>query len=282
MQLVPVASPSLADPDTALRSIQAKGRYIFEAPEFAAMTGRDPNRVATKAALARLSKTGRITSLVRHPSTWLIVPAEHQHYGAPPVTWWIDDFIRPTDPHYYVALLSAARHWGSSHYAQQITQVMVARARRPIEVGRLRVVFTHKTALARTPTVTVTTSVAPYRVSTPEATLLDLIRHCKNVGGLEAIARVAKDFDSAISVNGLRQALDGLGQAAAAQRLGFVLDALGSRLVGTVDAWLTGRNYRREQLEPGEVFPDDEPLSYHPRWRIAYSAGQLALIREFA
>jgi len=281
MQLAPIASASLVDPDAALRSIQAKGRYVFEASEFAALTGRDPNSVATKAALARLSKTGRITSLVRHPSTWLIVPAEHQHYGAPPVTWWIDDFLRHTDPHHYVALLSAARHWGSAHYAQQTTQVMVARARRPIEVGRLRVVFTYKAALAKTPTVTVTSSVAPYRVSTPEATLLDLIRHCKYIGGLEAIARIAKDFVPAMSGVGLRKALDGLGQAAAAQRLGFILEALGSRLAGTVDAWLTGRNYRREQLEPGETLVD-EPLNYHPKWRIAYFAPQLDLVRELA
>lgn len=280
MQHVPT-SAALAGPEAALRFIQAKGRYVFKASEFAILTGRDPGGSATKAALTRLSKTGRVVSLVRHPSTWLIVPPEQEHYGAPPVTWWIDDFLHPTEPNYYVALLSAARHWGSAHYAQQITQVMVARARRPLEVGRLRVVFTHKVALAKTPTVTVTNSVAPYRVSTPEATLLDLIRHHKDVGGLEAVARIAKDLVPAMSGAGLRKALDGLGQATAAQRLGFVLDALGARLAGTVHTWLKGRSFRREELEPNEA-PANEPLSYHPKWRIAHSVRQLDLLRELA
>lgn len=277
----PPAASSRKDSESALRSLQSKGRYLFRAEEFAKLTGRRPQSVAVKSALARLSKSGRVASLVRRPPTWLIVPPEQEHYGAPPVTWWLDDFLRPSEPNYYVALLSAARHWGSAHYAQQVTQVMVSRQRRPLEVGRLRVVFTHKTAAARTPTVTATNSVSPYTVSTREATLLDLIRHHKDVGGLEAIVRVAKDFASALTAEGLVEALDALAKPAAGQRLGFLLSVLRPKLTRPIAKWLQGRVIRREALEPTEVAESRSTL-YSAEWQIEYTKRQIELIKELA
>lgn len=276
----PVA-PLREDADGVLRSLQAKGRYLFRAEEFARLTGREPQSVAVKSALARLSKSGKVASLVRRPPTWLIVPPEQEHYGAPPVTWWLDDFLRPTEPSYYVALLSAARHWGSAHYAQQVTQVMVARQRRPLDVGRLRIVFTHKTAAARTPTVIASNSVAPYKVSTREATLLDLIRHHKDVGGLEAIVRVAKDFAPELTADGLVDALDALAKPAAGQRLGFLLSILRPKLAGPVAKWLRGRVFRRGALEPTETTEGHSTL-YSAEWRIEYTERQSELIKELA
>jgi len=70
-------------------------------------------------ALQRLSRGGHIVLAQKKPATWLIVPPEQAHYGAPPVDWWLDDLLREQEPHYYLALLSAARFWGSAHYAYQ-------------------------------------------------------------------------------------------------------------------------------------------------------------------
>jgi predicted transcriptional regulator of viral defense system len=237
--------------------------------------------VAVKSALARLSKSGKVASLVRRPPTWLIVPPEQEHYGAPPVTWWLDDFLHPAEPGYYVALLSAARHWGSAHYAQQLTHVMVSRQRRPLDIGRQRIVFTHKTAAARTPTVIAHNSVAPYKVSTREATLLDLIRHHKDVGGLEAIVRVAKDFAPALTADGLVEALDAQAKPAAGQRLGFLLGILRPKLAGPVAKWLRGRVTRREALEPTEA-DEGRSVLYSADWRIEYTERQLELIKELS
>ncbi len=281
---MPATLPSesaLNGAEGALRSIQTKGRYLFRTEEFARLTGREPKSQAVKSALARLSKSGRIASLARRPSTWLIVPPEHEHYGAPPVTWWLADFLTPTEPAYYLALLSAARHWGSAHYAHQATQVMLSRQRRPLEVGRLQLVFTHKTAVECTPTVVATNSVAPFRVSTREATLLDLIRHHKEVGGLEAIARIAKDFVPLLTPAGLVEALDALDKPAAAQRLGFILGALRPKTAIPVSKWLRSRVFRREALEPAEA-PDGHTTLYSPEWRIEYTERQAELLKELA
>jgi hypothetical protein len=129
------------DSDSALRELQSHSRYYFGTVEFAKLTGREPGSSSTKSALARLSQSGKIVSVSRQPSGWVIVPPEHSHYGAPPVGWWLHDCLRQFEPHYYLALLSAARHWGSSHYALQDTQVMLSAPRQPLSIGKIRVTF---------------------------------------------------------------------------------------------------------------------------------------------
>lgn len=272
---------ALLDSDGVLWSLQSQGCYLFRASEFAALTGREPKGPAVKSALSRLSRSNKIVSLVKRPPTWLIVPPEQAAYGAPPVTWWLDDFLRQDEPGYYLALLSAARYWGSAHYALQTTQVMVSRKRAPLKVGRLSIDFTFKAAAAQTPTAQATGGVAGYRVSTREATLLDLMRHSKDVGGLEAVVRVAKDFTSAMSEDGLNDALTAMAQTAVAQRVGFVLSHLSKKRHKPVERWLANRRTRREALE-GNAADGDGPMLFSPEWRIEYTPRQLELIKELA
>ena len=61
----------------ALRRIQSQARYLFYPDEFAMLTGREPQSVAIKSALMRLSRQGLITLAVKRPAALLIVPAEH-------------------------------------------------------------------------------------------------------------------------------------------------------------------------------------------------------------
>jgi predicted transcriptional regulator of viral defense system len=209
------------------------------------------------------------------------VPPEQAAYGAPPVTWWLDDFLRQTEPGYYVALLSAARYWGSAHYALQTTQVMVSKKRAQLRVGRLTLDFTVKTEAAQTPTTQAQGGAAAYRVSTREATLLDLMRHGKQVGGLETVVRVAKDFVPAMTDEGLNDALSAMAQTAVAQRVGFVLSQLAKKRHHAVERWLANRRTRREPLERA-IAEDGEPVLFSPEWSIEYTPRQLELIKELA
>jgi len=202
-----VAGDPHRDGIAALRQIRSQARYLFRADEFAELTGRSLDGPALKSALGRYSELGLVASVSKRSSTRLIVPPEHQHYGAPPVEWWLDDYLRVSEPHCYLALLSAARHWGSAHYALQTTQVMVSHLRRPQAVGWLRLDFTFKRNLAKPPQPT-STPPSLARISTREATLLDLLRHQAQIGGIEAVARIAKDFSPSLDARGLSQALD--------------------------------------------------------------------------
>ena len=287
----PSSSTSRRDPprhgealtaEGALRAIQSGSRYFFETDEFARLVGRDTNSPAVKKALHRLAKRGLIVLATKRPAGWLIVPAEQAHYGAPPVTWWLDDCIKRTEPHYYVALLSAARHWGSAHYAVQDTQVMVSRPRLPLTPGHLKVAFFSKRALARTPTVMVTSGVAPWRVSTRESTLLDLIRHQSSIGGIESVARIARDLAPGIELRGLTQSLDALGQVPVAQRLGYVFDRLGlKKLVRPVSVWLESRRTMLQPLEL-QVTAGEGGLAVDECWNVRYDTQRLHLFEDLA
>src|SRR3546814_11426873 len=83
-----------------------------------------------------------------------------------------------------------AAHWGASHQAAQITQVMTSSPRAAITLGRLKIVFLRKRALTATPQLTVTGGQAPFQVSTPEATALDLVRYMKQSGGLSRVVQI--------------------------------------------------------------------------------------------
>lgn len=264
----------------ALRALQAQGQYLFRAAKFAELSARSEQAQATRLALSRLARSGVVASVTKHPPTWLIVPAEHQHFGAPPVTWWLDDLLRESDPGYYLALLSAARHWGSAHYAPQFTQVMVGRTRRPLMVGRLKIEFTRKREVELTPVEVITRgTVAPFRVSTREATLLDLLRHQSEVGGLEAVARISRDFAPALTEAGLIGALNALDQTAVAQRLGFILQCLRVPLGRTVAKWLEPRRLQRQPLEPATMNRTGALLE-SKEWGVTFTKHQSVLLQE--
>lgn len=268
--------------EAALRAIQTGARYFFETKDFAQFVGRGPDSPAVKKAVHRLVKQGLIVLATKRPAGWLIVPAEQAHYGAPPVTWWVDDCLKRIEPHYYVALLSAARHWGSAHYAIQDTQVMASKPRLALTPGRLKVEFFSKRAIAKTPTVVVTSGVAPWRVSTREATLLDLIRHQPDIGGIESVIRIARDLAPKIELSGLTQSLTAMGQVPVAQRLGFIVERLGMKKPAQrVADWLESHRTVTHPLEL-QVSMDESSLTLDERWKIRYDARRLNLFEEIA
>lgn len=267
-------------PKAALRAIQSQARYLFEPTEFGQLVGRDGGSMMVKKALYRLTLQGLITLVSRRPTSYLIVPAEQMHYGAPPITWWIDDYLKRTEPHYYIALLSAARYWGSAHYAIQEAQVMVSRPRTTATPGKLTVTFFTKRKISGTPAVVVGAGVAPWRVSTRAATLLDLIRHQADVGGIESIARVAKDFSSHLDMRDIELALEAMNQIPVAQRLGFIFDHLNLALPAQkIGGWLRSRRISLQPLVLGDR-EDDHPLQVNAKWGIRYDPRLLDLLSE--
>jgi predicted transcriptional regulator of viral defense system len=266
--------------DAALNQLQARAQYYFRPAEFARLTERRPDSASVTMALHRLAKRGRIVAVTRRPSGYLIIPPEHASFGAPPFSWWIDDCMKQVDPHYYVGLLTAAQHWGSAHYARQDVQVLTSRVRPPLTPGRLKITFVEKRGLEVTPTVEVSTGVAPWRVSTRASTVLDLLRHQDTIGGLEALVKALRDLAPSIKSPELREALDALDQRSTAQRLGFLLDRLGNRkLARVVSSWLGARSHRAPQpLELGIV--PSRRLETDNHWHVAFDPARVKLALE--
>jgi hypothetical protein len=265
--------------EAALRHLQSRARYILSLEDFARLTGRESHSASARSSLARLAARKLVAVVHQRPSLWVIVPPEHLHYGAPPVNWWLPDCMARLAPDYYSCLLSAARYWGSSHYAVQVQQVMVRKARPDIVVGRQRVTFFTKSEIEKTPVLEVASEKSKVRVSTREATLLDLMRHQVKVGGIEAIARIAWDFAPELSRNRMLTALDAMGQVTVVQRLGFLFERLGMDDQATLlSQWLAPR--RRVPRALSESLDQETEHEYDARWQIKYLNRQLDILDE--
>ena len=210
---------------------------------------------ALRQALLRQQRRGRLIRLSRGSDHWLIVPLQYAAAGAPPMEIWLDRYLGKTlGIPYYVALLSAAEIHGASPYAVMVTQVMVAERRRPITVGRHRVVFHTCARIERMPTRWHETPDGRFKVATPELTALDLVRREALVGGMARVREVLHGLWNACTPQGLSQALEALQEVPTAQRLGALLNLDGQdALASSVADWLRGRLLRVVSLEDGRA-----------------------------
>src|SRR3546814_3709915 len=85
---------------------------------------------------------------------------------------------------------------------------MTSSPRAAITLGRLKIVFLRKRALTATPQLTVTGGQAPFQVSTPEATALDLVRYMKQSGGISRVVQIIADLAPQMKVPAFKGALE--------------------------------------------------------------------------
>lgn len=229
--------------------LQQQGRYTFALSELAGAASVTP--AALRAAITRLIAKGRLRRFTPKGDFFVIVPHEHHSLGAPPVAWILDDYMRHLGMSYYVGLLSAAEWHGAAHFAVQEAQVVVSAQLRPVTLGREHVRFFVKHTAAATPVEIRTTEAGSVRVSTPEATLLDLVRYRHAAGGLGRVATIVAELGRRSNPAGLRTALDVADDPPSAQRLGYLLERLGLKsLAGAARQWISQHRHSVCALEP--------------------------------
>ena len=185
---------------------------------------------------------------------WVIVPNADATTGAPALEAWLDAYLAKTlGLDYYVGLLSAAEIHGASPHAVMVTQVMVSKARRPLQLGRHRLEFHERAHLRRMPTQWHETANGRFRVSTPELTAVELISRQQRVGGAARVLEVLRDLVTDMSMKGLVTALNATDETPTAQRLGVLLTMADRQaLADGVRSWLDGRRVRVIALSSGE------------------------------
>ena len=201
--------------------LAATGRRHFTSADARAALG--VTAPAARSALARLARRTLIASPAR--GFYVIVPPECRILGCLPP----DEFIAAQMAHeglpYYAALMTAAEYHGAAHQKPMVFQVMVDRPRRPVVCGRVRVAFHVRRNLHRVATRDRPTPGGPMPVSTPEATVVDLVGYHDRAAGLDNVATILAEIE------GLDP--DRVAEAAAtapmswAQRLGYLLDLVG-------------------------------------------------------
>jgi len=213
----------------------ALGRVTFSLDEIIEKSGLSV--IAAKNQLRRLS--GKVMRVSPRQRFFLIIGPEHRTMGAPPPIWWLQEYFDWLGRPYYLALQSAAGEFGSNPQALQVAQVMTDRPFRALEVGRVQVRFFVKSNIKQTPIQQLPQSPAPLFISTPEATVFDLVQYATRIGGIERAAETIAPLLPKLRVRELKRVLNIENAPTIAQRLGFVLEAMGAeRMADAVYDWL--------------------------------------------
>ena len=216
----------------------AAGRVTFPLTDLLKETG-----LSTTAARNQLLRLGpRVVRVARVHQFFVIVGSEQMSMGAPPVSWWLDDYFQWLGHPYYVALQSAASIYGSTPQALQVTQVMTDQPRREIIVGRQRVQFFVKRGIERTLLQPLANAYAPLQVSSPEVTAFDLVRYASRMGGLARAVETLAPLLALLRTSDMKHVLETEHEISTAQRLGYILEQAGNtKLADAIYDWLPSR-----------------------------------------
>jgi predicted transcriptional regulator of viral defense system len=207
----------------------ARGRFCFTLDDIEKLTSSSPE--AIKIALYRLQKKGEL--IMPYRGFYVILPPEHRSRGCLPPEQFIPDLMEYLGETYYVGLLSAAEYYGAAHQRPQVFQVIVAKSRRPISCGKVRVIFIFRKNAASIPTQPRNTPAGSIKIATPEATALDLIGYVKHCAGLDNVATVLTELSEKIDVKRLTEVAE-LSPIAWVQRLGYLFELIGEQEKATV------------------------------------------------
>lgn len=206
-----------------LQSLAARGRYHFTSRQARDALGVSAD--AAKVALNRLARQGLIGSPAR--GFYVVVPPEYRSLGCLPADQFIPALMERQGLSYYAGLLSAAQFYGAAHFRPQAFQVFLAKNRRPIKCGAVRVVFIARKRLEDVPVRSFNTPRGTVRVSTPEATAIDLAGYPRHTGGLDQVAMVLSELAESIDPTLLPRAA-ATAPVPWAQRLGYLLEEIGA------------------------------------------------------
>jgi predicted transcriptional regulator of viral defense system len=159
---------------------------------------------------------------------------------------------------YYAGLLTAAQYHGAAHQRPQAFQVFVDRTRRSLVCGKVKVVFMVRKRLQEVSVQHLNTPRGTLRVSTPEATALDLIGYQEQAGGLDQVATVLSELAERLRADRLPAAADAA-PVAWAQRLGYLLEHVGATEKATdLQRYVRTHAKQSTALLPGLSYEDGQ------------------------
>ena len=120
-----------------ISQLASEGRSCFSFEELKQRVNSSPE--AIKSALRRSLKKGDI--VMPHRGFYVILPPEYRSLGCRPAEQFIPELMDHLGEVYYAGLLSAAEYHGAAHHRPQIFQAVVAKPRRSIQCGMVKIDF---------------------------------------------------------------------------------------------------------------------------------------------
>lgn len=242
--------------------LQANGRLVFTTADIVQALGRSVS--AVRAQLRRLKEKGRIADPLR--GFHVVIPPQYRRLGCLPADHFIPQLMRHLGVQYYAALLTAAAYHAAAHQKSQVFQVMVARVRRGLECGGVRVEFVARKDLDGTPVIERNTPAGAIRIASPSATALELVGYPEHCGYLDNVATVLAELAESIDAEAL--ALEASRSPVAwVQRLGYLMTLVGHEDLATcLEPTLAERRVYPVALAS---WASMEGAPRDPRWQVA-------------
>ena len=155
---------------------------------------------------------------------FVVVPVEYGLKGIVPPIEYIDQLMSYLNKDYYVGLLNAAALHGAAHQRpQEFTLVVDADSLRDKVKEGVKINFVAKKKIPHMLVERVMTKSGYVSVSNPELTALDLLLYVRETGGINRVATILNELSEAMDFGYLEKDFFGYFNAAAIQRLGYML-----------------------------------------------------------
>jgi len=214
-------------------------------------------------AIQQMRQAGRLVDPAR--GFYVIIPEEISLTDRLPADRYIDDLMEFHQRPYYVGLLTAAFFYGSAHQSPQVFQVITDRPRKPLRVRGGKVRFFTKQNIELIPVTRRNTPTGYMRISTPETTILDLVKYDRWIGGMDHVANVISEMIDQVRVAPFVESA-GSFSTPVLQRIGYVFELIGyEKGVRKVENLLANRLTPYTPLEssdPKIIAPKNE------RWKL--------------
>ncbi len=207
-----------------VEGLTEKGRRHFTRGELEEALGC--SSIAARNAIYRMQKKGALAMPVRGFN--VVVPPEYRSVGCLPAIQFVPQLMEHLGLKYYIGLLSAAELHGAAHQRPQIFQIIVARNRRDISCGKLRLRFVARRNIEKMPTISRNTPRGYAVVATPESTAIDLVGYPKHSGGFNNVATILIELGEILDGARLVEVAQ-VSPMPWAQRLGYLLDYVGMK-----------------------------------------------------
>ena len=203
---------------------------------------------------------------------YVLIPPQFRTWEAVPASHFIDDMMKFLGHEYYVGFLSAAEVHDAAHQRPQTFQVVTRERLKARTFGRVHVEFIVNTRIDHTPTITVNTPTGTMNVSTPEATVLDLVSAPEHGGGLSNIATIIGDLldDAKLDINELTRIAPDW-PATVVQRTGWLLDHMATETDAEIDTDPLAALAKRGG-NTAKLVPSGSSGRLDPRWSVIVNA----------
>ncbi|PCH57519.1 MAG: hypothetical protein COC15_00995 [Legionellales bacterium] len=207
---------------------QTKGYYWFTRDAFIQYSACGES--AFKKMANRLFHVKRIFRFAK--GFYVIIPLEYRNTGLFPPILFIDYFMRYINVDYYIGLLSAVAHYGYAHQQPQRFQIITPKQLYLSKRNIAGVDAVVKYCAKMVPYHCVKVSTGYVKISSLEATALDIVQYKSLCGGLNNVATILAEMYAEIDPQLLLQVYKECKYSMSTiQRLGYLLTTVGAARV---------------------------------------------------